>query len=49
MLINFSTKELNMARHFKFIVGLFVLCGMLFLSGCSTMRVIESQVQTSTQ
>jgi len=49
MLINFSIKELNMARHFKFISGLFVLFGVLFLSGCSTMRVIESQVQTSTQ
>jgi hypothetical protein len=48
-LINFSMKVLNMTRHFKFISGLLALFCVLFLSGCSTLRVIESQVQTSTQ
>ena len=39
----------KMTRQFKFISGFLALCCVLFLSGCSTMRVIESQVQTSTQ
>ena len=38
-----------MTRHFKFFSGLFVLACMLFLSGCSTTRVIESKVKTNTQ
>lgn len=42
-------KVLNMTRHFKFLSALFVFACMLFLSGCSTVRVVESQVQTSTQ
>ena len=42
-------KELNMTRHFKLIAAFLALCCMLILSGCSTVRVIESQVQTSTQ
>jgi hypothetical protein len=42
-------KVLNMTHHFKFISGLFAVCCLLFLSGCSTLRVVESQVQTNTQ
>ncbi len=42
-------KVLNMTRHFKFISGLFAMYGLLFLSGCSTLRAVESQVQTNTQ
>ena len=39
----------KMTRQFKFISGFLALCCVLFLSGCSTIRVLESQVQTSTQ
>jgi len=42
-------KVLNMTRHFKLLYALIAACCMLFLSGCSTTRVIESQVKTSTQ
>lgn len=42
-------KVLNMTRHFKLLSALVAACCLLFLSGCSTTRVIESQVKTSTQ
>lgn len=38
-----------MTRFFKFISWLLTLVSLFILSGCSTLRVIESQVQTTTQ
>lgn len=42
-------KVLNMSRHFKFVAGFMAACCVALFSGCSTVRIIESQVQTSPQ
>jgi hypothetical protein len=39
----------NFSRYFSLCALLFAVLSASLLSGCSTMRVIESQVQTSTQ
>jgi len=39
----------TMPRHFKLWTLLFAILGVAFLSGCSTVRIIESQVQTTAQ
>ena len=39
----------NFSRYFSLCALLFAVLSASLLSGCSTMRVIESQVQSSTQ
>lgn len=42
-------KVLNMSRHFKLGAWFLAACCGVVLSGCSSVRIIESQVQTSPQ